>query len=136
MTITLLKDWGHYGDWYVLPPYAGGGGRRFGEQPTITVTEFYVTPFDRMLWNDEENSQASELNPGQIIGFSITIRDNDEPDEFTILDLPSLEAVISADAFVDGLLLGLDGEISQVKDTAVESDSWGRIKASFNKEIP
>ena len=33
-------------DWFLVPPYADGGGARYGENPTVAVTEFYLTPFD------------------------------------------------------------------------------------------
>jgi hypothetical protein len=33
--------------------------------------------------------------------------------------------------FVDGVLVGLDGKVPEV--SAVESDSWARIKAAFGE---
>ena len=49
------------GDWMVAPPYSDGGGGVFGESPTISVMESYVTPFDRLLWKDREASIPSDL---------------------------------------------------------------------------
>ena len=41
--------WAYTGPrWYELPPYTEGGGY-FSESPIITVTEFYVTPFGRLI---------------------------------------------------------------------------------------
>ena len=47
-----LDDWWTRADtgkfpWTVLPPYGHGGGGVVGVNPTISVIEFYVTPFDR-----------------------------------------------------------------------------------------
>ena len=73
----------------------------------------------------------SELYPGKTIGFSIWVVDNDSGDVNQYFLGPSGG---TADGFVDGMLLGLGDEIPE--DTAVESMTWGRIKASFDKEIP
>ena len=124
-----------------------------GENPTVWVVEFYVTPFDWLVLEfpypdpdhaDEpgyvdpvaglepgpESSEASPLQTGRIIGFNVTVKDDDivgtnEPDTQII----AYEYPFSADAFVDGLLVGSDGNIPG--DTAVESVTWGRIKASL-----
>ena len=48
-------------DWMVKPPYAESGGIARGENPVVYVVEFAVTPFDRLLWNDSEESAASDL---------------------------------------------------------------------------
>ena len=139
--------------WVVLPPYSDGGGGVAGENPTVWVVEFYVTPFDWLVLDfpypdpehaDEpdyvspaagfepgpESSEASPLQTGRVIGFNVAVRDDDivgtnEPD-FLII---AYEYPFSADAFVDGLLVGSDGNIPG--DTAVESVTWGRIKASL-----
>ena len=73
----LLQSWVGGEDWFYRPPYAEGGGGVAGENPTISVTEFYVTAFDRLVWNSEEESVVSELYRGKIIGFSIMIIDMD-----------------------------------------------------------
>ncbi|NKB67604.1 MAG: hypothetical protein GKR89_11115 [Candidatus Latescibacteria bacterium] len=128
-----------FGDWYTRPPYAEGGGGRFGENPVISVTEFYVTPFDHMVWSSQEESRASELSLGRTIGFRLTAIDRDNKDEFinAWFTLPSNEGLTpdqnrSSDFFADGLLLGPGGALPKEEDdTAVEGLSWGRIKASF-----
>ena len=50
--------------WAVLPPYGDAGGGVFGENPTISVIELYVTPFDRWAYDDVEGSVVSDLNAG------------------------------------------------------------------------
>ncbi len=120
-------------DWFRQPPYAEGGGASFGEHPTLSVTEFYVTPFDRLIQDSPEESVVSTLSPGTLIGFILQIVDLDE-------EGPRAEAVHSivgqdywsdprnADTFARGLLVGPGGELP---DSAVESLTWGRIKATF-----
>ena len=43
-----------------VPPYTDGGGGSVGEQPTVSVVEYYVTPFDRFVWNDQDESEISD----------------------------------------------------------------------------
>ena len=124
-------------DWFNLPPYAEGGGASFGEHPTFSVTEFYVTPFDRLIWNSPEESVVSALSPGTLIGFSLTILDHDDagiqPEGMHFITHFITEGDYSsavfqnADNFVRGLLVGPGGELP---DSAVESVTWGRIKAT------
>ena len=135
VTIERLQNayWNH-GDWYTLPPYADGGGIRFGEDPTISVTEFYVTPFDLMIWDDEQESIISDLHPSKIVGFWIALTDRDSKalhrEDFFIINGPHPGNNTSNNLF-DALLLGSGSALPEEEDTAVENDSWGRIKASF-----
>ena len=126
-----------------------------GENPTVWVVEFYFTPFDWLILdfpypdpehaddpNDvspaaglepgPESSEASPLQAGRIIGFNVTVKDDDipgtnKPDLLII----AYEYPMSMDSLVDGLLVGSDGNIAG--DTAVESVTWGRIKASLSE---
>ena len=52
-----------------------------GEEPVISVIELYVTPFDRLVYDDIDGSVASDLTAGKVIGFGIVVHDNDEPDD-------------------------------------------------------
>ena len=100
--------------WTVLPPYGQGGGGVAGEAPTISVIEFYVTPFDRFASMDVSSSWVPEaMNRG------------DADDRQYEIDH------LWADYFLDGILLPAGAE---PEDTAVESVSWGRIKASLELE--
>ena len=119
-------------NWFALPPYAEGGGGSAGENPTISVTEFYVTPFDRFVWNSPEESQVSELSPGKVIGFAININDQDADDDLGAYTLGEGRGLASsARQFVDGVLLGSGGESPD--ESVVESITWARIKAQFVK---
>ena len=125
--------------WFSQPPFAHGGGAVVGGSPIFSVTEFYVTPFDRFVPRaDPEDSDVSDLFGGKIIGFNIRIPDvDDQPGVETVHQLavpPSNEfytplMLMSADDFADGVLITPDGLSSD--NSAVESDSWARIKATF-----
>ncbi len=121
-------------DWYNLPPYAEGGGASFGAHPTLSVTEFYVTPFDRLIWNSPAESVVSTLSRGTLIGFILSIRDFDVEGALLaegyhfINGQDQWSGLFNADDFARGLLVGPGGEIP---DSAVESLTWGRIKATF-----
>ena len=141
---TMDDPWTRHGTgefaWTVLPPYGDSGGGVAGETPTISVIELYVTPFDRWALDDIEGSVASDLNAGKVIGFGIVVFDSDPP-EYDELAWPFIEATqpvdhneainfLRADGYLDGLLLSPAGAESR-EDSAVESVSWGRIKASL-----
>ncbi len=122
-------------DWFQRPPYAEGGGASFGANPTLSVTEFYVTPFDRLIWNSPEESVVSMLSRGTLIGFVLSIPDLDLDEEgpraetiHSIVGQDHWSDSSNADTFARGLLVGPGGEIP---DSAVESLTWGRIKATF-----
>ncbi len=122
-------------DWFNLPPYAEGGGASFGAHPTLSVTEFYVTPFDRFIWNSPEESVVSTLSRGTLIGFVLAIPDYDKEGERQ--GYHSIRAQdqwtgspLNADTFARGLLVGPGGEIP---DSAVESVTWSRIKATLGR---
>ena len=107
----------------------------FGENPTISVIELYVTPFDRWAYDDVGGSVASDLNAGKVIGFGIMVID-EEDDPGIWLEASGafdhLEAMyfLKADGLLDGLLLPEAGE-DFGEDSAVEPVSWGRIKAAL-----
>ena len=123
--------------WFSQPPFAHGGGAVVGGSPIFSVTEFYVTPFDRFEpTGDPEDSDVSDLFGGKIIGFNIEVYDvDDQPGVETIHQLavppsePRPPLGWSADDFADGVLVTPDGLSSD--NSAVESDSWARIKATF-----
>lgn len=115
-------------DWPLRPPYADGGGLvDTSASPSHWVTEFYVTPFDTLLSNDPISSRVSPLFADRIIGFDVTVTDNDDPNEsFGHFSLSGeYDAYYRARFFVDGLLVG------KASPTRVEQETWGRIKASF-----
>ncbi len=120
-------------------PYAAAGGGVLGATPATSVTEMKVTPFDDLIYDNEAASEASELYPGKVIGFSIHTLDNDAIEYSDGLGAPDfqwlsdrVEAFYFADLLVDGLLVGAGEDPSRYDDgSAVEPSSWGRIKAAL-----
>ena len=136
-----LLDYDGASDWVIREPYAAAGGGVIGESPATTVTEFKLTPFDDLIYDDEEGSEASQLFPGKIIGFSMSTTDNDDTryddgdGRRIIISLSrGWKVMIDADLFVDGLLIGAGEDPARYggdEDSAVEPSSWARIKAAL-----
>ena len=125
--------------WYELPPYAEGGGGRFSESPIITVTEFYVTPFDRLIWNLEEESLVSTLEAGHMVGFALAVYDRDIKDSGvqTTFRLGEAARCIGCSTnFLTGLLVPHEGDLLEEDEGQedFEDKTWGRIKATFGDE--
>lgn len=96
------------GTWATVPPFADAGGASSGSAPTTTISEFYVTPFDNLLWNDAEGSLASPLYPGKVIGLQITVPDFDSsPGQYHAYHILSGQDATwqFADRFVDARLI-------------------------------
>lgn len=122
--------------WVTLPPYADAGGFSVGESPNTSVIEMMVTAWDELNWQGPELSRRSTLEAGRTIGFQFSIPDFDTEAGMyhgfhTLSGQPNTWR--EADNFVDGELVPCDvGDCGSAPvDTAVESDSWGRIKASL-----
>lgn len=119
--------------WMTTPPYGDAGGGVHGENPTMWVIEFFVTPQD--AWGEgPENTVFSDLEANQIVGFVTIVRDRDhtkssqwKPSSIQDDENPFLLDRAYADVFVDGLLL-------PDRTTAVGGVTWGRIKASLQVE--
>lgn len=112
------------------PPYAEVGGAVFSEQPTITVTEFFVTGFD--VLEAEGTSQVARLEPGKIIGIALQVDDQDVT--YTSSGSPTgigyklpQSWCCTADMFTDALLVG--PRRAGVEEGAATLSAWARIKA-------
>ena len=133
--------------WAALLPYAEGGGGVNGENPTIQVVEMYVTPWDHWEgWDRPDEIEVSDFTAGQIVGFGTMVFDYDylsnaqeESDPWsrwipqdikTFLPFTDIFS-LRADVFLDGLLLPAD---PTEPESAVESVTWGRIKAALEME--
>ena len=135
LTIADSPDDGHIGyhgkaqTWFVLPPYCYGGGGSSGTAPVESISEFYVTPMDNLIYNDPDASVASSLTTNKVIGFQISVPDWDVAGTYHAFHTLSGQAATwqFAERFVDARLVGGGG------GTAVEENSWGRIKASFSE---
>ena len=121
-------DWDP-GDWVSRPPYADGSSQvDTSASPTSWVTEFYVTPFDSLIYHNPFGSRVSLLSAGKVIGFDVAVLDGDDDSDGSY-DYFSLsgdyDAYDHARLFVDGLLVG------KASPTQIEQSTWGRIKATF-----
>ena len=126
--------------WTIFPPFGDGGGGVHGENPTISVIELYVTPYDSWegLGSSPEETVFSDLTAGQVIGFALTVHDTDEEEYWTSWTPEAIQTEepeidiekYRADVYLDGLLLPADPTVTE-EDTAVESVTWGRIKAAL-----
>ncbi len=135
--------------WVHHLPYADGGGAIVDSQPILSVLEFHVTPFDRLIWDDLEQSVVSEIFAGKTIGFALTLADVDTAWDPRVTDSPApvdgvhhlfgpgalydpsktwTELFDESDLWAHGILLPANG---RTDGTAVESITWGRIKASL-----
>ena len=117
--------------WASSPPYSDGGGGVFNESPIIWVIEFLVTPFDVFGWDNDspDESMASTLEVGEVIGLAIEVYDNDafrveERTRFALSGVRWWQGDM-----LDGLLLGAGETLDD--GSVVEADSWARIKASL-----
>ena len=149
-TVDARKSryWSGVFSWMTLPPYAEAGGRVAGETPVIWSIELFITPFDHRgeELTSPEGSVISDLSADQFIGFAIGVFDEDKrdphidprrlvpealagPDREVFDDISNFRA----DYFLDGLLLPAD-PAEPGENSAVESVSWGRIKASLEME--
>lgn len=114
--------------WVTVPPYSYAGGGSTGTNPTSSVIEMYVTPFDNLVWNDPAGSDQTDLVAGNMVGFQISVPDFDTaPSAYHAFHTLSGQAQTFryAERFVDGILVGAEG------GTAVEQTSWADVKASF-----
>lgn len=143
-------------DWVTVPPWADAGGYAEGESPSTSVIEMYVTAWDELNWQGPALSKRSTLAGNKVVGFQISVPDFDTvcegcaaPVTVTNSDGTQTTSVPSsyhgfhtlsgqpntwrlAENFVDGQLIPCKtGDCGAAPITAVETDSWGRIKASF-----
>ena len=135
-----ILDYDGHSEWVIREPYAAAGSGVTGHSPAITVVEFKVTPFDDLIWDDEDASEVSQLRPGKIIGLAMRTSDNDAteyqdgfgPRIHLSLGPEVSDLRVNADLFVDGLLVGAGEDPSSYDDvSAVEPSSWARIKAAL-----
>ena len=125
---TIIMKWTD-AQWPFLPPFADGGGDSSGENPVISVTEFYITPFDEFSPSGPDASRISDFKANSIVGINMIMVDYDTKSNIHgLYELPQqpLESK-NADNFADAILLPAKA------GTAVNMASWGRIKASIRE---
>ena len=108
-----------------LPPDAGS--------PAGYDFEIAIALWDHLDPAGEGASTRHMMEAGQIIGFSIEAYDADAEDQ---VEMPDIEfdwgnTAIGGEVLANWLLLSV--EESDMPTVAVESSTWGRIKANFTK---
>ena len=135
--------WGG-GVWASVEPYAGIRWNVEGEAggPATLFQESWFTTLDDLPGSstgpDDSDLIIHTLEEGQVMGIGMAIQDDDNGPGNSYngywVSTGDVNMYFSADALVDYVLLGFDAN-NWVSDdaTAVEEDSWARIKAGFSK---
>ena len=137
--VSLFPSSSH-ADWMYQLPFADGGGAVVSSQPHFGVVEFFVTPFDRLIWDDQEKSIISDLFPQKTIGLGLELYDidgnkNNLESVFFLFGFESemwgeSDPLQSSDLLARGFLAEAG---SPVDDTVVNSVPWAHIKASLSE---
>ena len=104
-------------EWLNSTPLSDGGGGSTGGGPTLSILEIYVTPYDDIIFADQDGSRATDLEAGNIIGLQIAMPDFDEePREYRGYHTLSGQAATFrfAERFVDARLVGADARLLQL----------------------
>ena len=137
---TWAWFWVSQSTWHDQPEYMDWAfsfeGQMQGEA-TLYI-EFSIVLWDEFIWNDPDASVQTDLERYNIIGLGWTFEDHDgdeEPVEYWFLSGDSEARKTSASAS-DFLLLPFESDNGPQKctegsETAIESQSWGRIKEAF-----
>lgn len=121
-------DWsGDGAEWIHEKPYAdGGGGVRIGPDSTVTVTEFYITPFDVVVADGPDQSLVSRLSAYQVIGMGFGVPDFDlkiGSYKSHYVFPPLYWPFWNADDLADFILIP-----KTENETVVQSRTWGQVK--------
>lgn len=132
--------------WAGVEPYAGVRWSYDGDingGATTLFMEMWFTPFDDLPTSsesiDDPDVLVHTIEEGTIMGIGFAVQDDDNGAEGTYngywTNSGDTELYFKATAFVDYVMLGYDESIwvpGENVPTAVESDSWARIKARFS----
>ena len=134
-----LNHWGK-AQWITSPPYgefahtqtAPEGGEGFFQ------AEYMVTGWDDLDWHGAATSTMHTLKQDAIVGLNLTIIDDDDLatagyEGYWVLS-GATDSYYQADLLSDFQLAPVDSDINWgAQVTAVEDQSWGRIKATFTE---
>ena len=132
-----LNHWGK-AQWAALPPYGQAANTQTADEggEGFFRAEYMWTPWADLDWNGVGTSTIHQLAEGAVTGYHFTIIDDDD------LDLAGYEgywtlsgatdSYFQGDLLSDFLLAPIDPDIQWgEQQTAVEANSWGRIKSTF-----
>lgn len=142
---VYLTHSGPAAHWAAVFPYTYANGFQIGDEPSYSVVELVITPWDRLTAEGPETSRRTVLRPGGIIGLDIALSDVDEPPvdgsapvsnfyKLAPQGNPQGGSSVWAGDFADVELVpcslpGCSGDLG----SAVQFDSWARVKASLFK---
>lgn len=132
--------WMTQADWYDDPQYTAEAHSVIGEVGSdgelTQFAEWYQIYWDDFNWEDPAGSVVHDFEVDEIIGLAYHLYDGDLRDGSEDCNCwsrwalsPNVASFGDADFLADFVLLPVDDSIEFV--TAVEDDSWGRIKASL-----
>ena len=134
--------WGG-GVWAQAEPYSGIRWNVEGEVggPATLFQESWFTTFDDLPASstgpDDSDLIIHDLEEGQVMGIGMAIQDDDNGPGNSYngywVSTGDINMYFHADSLVDYVLLGFDANNWVSDATAVEEDSWARIKAGFSK---
>ena len=132
--------------WAGEEPYSGVRWTYEGELvggPTTLHMEMWFTPFDDLPTNstsiDDDRIIIHTMVEGEIMGVGFSVQDDDDGADGSYngywTNSGDTEIYFKATAMVDYVFLGYNESIWVAGEnvTAVEEDSWGRIKAGFSE---
>ena len=132
--------------WAGEEPYSGVRWTYEGELvggPTTLHMEMWFTPFDDLPTNstsiDDDRIIIHTMKEGEIMGIGFSVQDDDDGADGSYngywTNSGDTEIYFKATAMVDYVFLGYNESIWVAGEnvTAVEEDSWGRIKAGFSE---
>jgi hypothetical protein len=117
-------------DWYFQEPYIHMG-LKMGSGGAYTL-EVGITLFDHLSREGVDASVLHTMQAGDIIGFGFYIKDADSADDSVGMAFHFGDPG-GGDATVLGDLMLMSLEDTGWGPTAVESSTWGKIKATFGK---
>jgi len=118
----------------LAPAYLDAGFKRIGETggPGQYFYEMMVTPWERIDHAGPDASTIVDLDVGMVIHLGVTHKDYDLTETYEgSFDFPYQHSMFrDADLMADFELLPVDLELFP-SATAVETDTWGRIKSKY-----
>ena len=125
-------DWETTGRELPFPEFAEAGWSRTGETggPGTYTYEIKLTPWEVWNWDGPDQSTIVDLEVGMIIHVGAVSRDYDLSEGLEEMYTFPAQSFVFFDAslMADMELLEVDNSLFP---TAVEEDTWGRIKAHF-----
>jgi len=136
--------WGGTSVWATAEPYSGSRFNIDGESggPSTLWSEAWFTPFDDLPSDstgpEDDRIIINDLTEGNIFGMGFAVQDDDNGvgggyDGYWV-STGDVIMYYHGDALVDYLLQGFNEDywVAGDNQTAVETDSWARIKAGFS----